>query len=263
MVNKNFSPLGLCDIIRNISSAYTLSVITMNKRILSICMALFLILSSIFSAITFNDKTKATNANTLAKPVIILDAGHGGEDGGAVSESGLVEKDVNLQIALTLQRLFLQSGFDVIMTRTEDKAIYDNTAATLREKKISDIHNRTDICNSNSNNIFISIHQNKFEQSKYKGTQVFYSVNNSMSSNLAESIRSAVKGLLQNDNNRQCKPSSDNVYILKKATVPAVLVECGFLSNKQEESLLKTDQYRNQLAFAIYSGFLEFYYQYY
>ncbi len=235
----------------------------MNKKIFSICLALSLIASCIVSALTFNSKTVATITNSITKPVIVLDAGHGGEDGGAVSETGLVEKDVNLQIALKLQKLFLQSGFKVIMTRSEDKAIYSDNAVSLREKKVSDIHNRTEICNENEKNIFISIHQNKFEQSKYKGTQVFYSTNNQMSCELAENIRLAVKGLLQNDNNRQCKPSTDSVYILKNATVPAVLVECGFLSNPQEEALLKTKQYRNQLAYAIYSGFLEFYYQYY
>ncbi len=235
----------------------------MNNKRLSICLAGFLILSCILSALSYNNKTTATNANINSKPVIVIDAGHGGEDGGAVSQSGLIEKDINLHIVLTLQKLFLQSGFQVVMTRNEDTAIYNDSAVTLREKKVSDIHNRAEICNENANNIFISIHQNKFEQSKYSGTQVFYSPNDQMSCELAESIRLAVKGLLQNDNNRQCKPATDSVYILNNATVPAVLVECGFLSNPQEEALLKTDKYRNQMAYAIYSGFLEFYYQHY
>ncbi len=206
---------------------------------------------------------EAANSELKDKPVIVIDAGHGGEDGGAVSDSGLIEKDVNLLIACTLQRLFLQSGFEVNMIRTGDYAVYSDDAVTLREKKVSDIHNRADICNNNPNNILISIHQNKFEQSKYSGTQVFYSENNPLSKSLAECIRSSVSGLLQPDNNRQCKTTDDNVYILKKATVPAVLVECGFLSNPQESELLSTQEYQNKLAFAIYSGFLEFYYQYY
>lgn len=219
------------------------------------------IVSSVF--VTSGDSATATSADTSYKPIIVIDAGHGGEDGGAVSSTGNMEKDINLKIALSLQKLFLQGGFEVVMTRTEDKAIYSNDATTLREKKVSDIHNRTAICNENSNNIFISIHQNKFEQSKYKGTQVFYSVNDPLGSKLAECIRASVKGLLQSENNRQCKPSTDSVYILKNATVPAVLVECGFLSNPQEDALLTTDKYRTQLAFAIYSGFLEFYYMEY
>lgn len=243
--------------------AYTVSVMDLNKKLFSICLAVLLVASCIFSSVIFSDNSYTVSAEVTAKPTIIIDAGHGGEDGGAMSESGLLEKDVNLDIALTLQKLFMQSGFKVIMTRTDDKAIYDSDATTLREKKVSDIHNRSDICNSDSNNIFISIHQNKFEQSKYSGTQMFYSVNNTSSSQLAENIRTAVTGLLQNDNNRQCKPTTDDVYILKNATVPAVLVECGFLSNPQEEALLATQEYRNQMAFAIFTGFLEYYYQNY
>lgn len=212
---------------------------------------------------TYNPPATTTSTSVLTKPTIVIDAGHGGEDGGATSETGLLEKDVNLHIALTLQKLFLQSGFKVTMTRTEDKAIYDSNADSLREKKVSDIHNRSEIVNKYDNNILISIHQNKFEQSKYSGTQIFYSDNKPLSSKLAEAVRLSVTGLLQNNNTRQCKSTTEGVYILKNATVPAILVECGFLSNPQEEELLKTETYRNQLAFAIFSGFIEFYYQNY
>lgn len=201
--------------------------------------------------------------NTKMQPNVIIDCGHGGEDGGAVSSKGLVEKDVNLQIGLALQLFMKQGGFDVEMIRTTDTAVYDKEASTLREKKVSDIHNRSDIVNEHDNNILISIHQNKFEQSQYHGTQVFYSENSEKSKELAEYIRLAVKGLLQNENNRQCKAATKDIYILYNSTVPAVLVECGFLSNPEEESKLRTELYRNQIAFSIYSGFLEFYYQNY
>ncbi len=237
-------------------------MIYVNKTQLCVFLTIILVLTCITSSvITFDTDVTAVNAEDHSKPTIVIDAGHGGEDGGAVSNNGILEKDINLEIALTLQKFFIQGGFEVVMTRSEDKAIYNSDAVTLREKKVSDIHNRTKICNENINNIFISIHQNKFEQSQYYGTQVFYSQNSMMSSTLAECIRLAIIGTLQNDNSRQCKPATDSVYILKNATVPAVLVECGFLSNPQEEALLKTKQYRNQMAFAIYSGFLEFYYQ--
>lgn len=228
-------------------------------------MCALLILSCVLSSWTLvgNNNIEATGSEYKEEAIIIIDAGHGGEDGGAVSENGLLEKDINLSIALALQKFFVQGGFQVKMIRTGDYAVYSDEASTLREKKISDIHNRADICNENPNNIFISIHQNKFEQSKYKGTQVFYSENDSLSSPLAECIRSSVKGLLQPDNNRQCKPTDDSVYILKNATIPAVLVECGFLSNPQEAELLSTQEYQNKIAFSIYSGFNEFYYQYY
>ena len=233
------------------------------KLILAVTLSICLLFSCCVSALIYNPPVTATATNELTKPIIVIDAGHGGEDGGATSETGLLEKDVNLHIALILQKLFLQSGFEVTMTRTEDKAIYNNDAISLREKKVSDIHNRSEIINQSADNILISIHQNKFEQRKYSGTQIFYSDNNSFSRQLAENIRLSVTGLLQNNNTRQTKASTDDIYILKKANVPAVLVECGFLSNPQEEELLKIEMYRNQLAFAIFSGFIEFYYQYY
>lgn len=228
-------------------------------------MCSMIVLSCVISSAALRgyDHVEVTNSEYREKPVLIIDAGHGGEDGGAVSSSGLVEKDVNLSVALALERLFLQSGFDVEMIRSEDISIHSENAQTIREKKVSDIHNRSDICNSNPNNIYISIHQNKFDQSKYSGTQVFFSKNNTLSQPLAECIRSSVNGLLQPENSRQCKPSDDKVYILKNANVPAVLVECGFLSNPYESELLSTEEYRNKLAFSIFSGFLEFYYRYY
>ncbi len=202
----------------------------------------------------------ATNKTENAIPVIVIDCGHGGEDGGAVSQNGILEKDINLEIGLILEKLFLQGGFKVRMIRRGDISIYDETAESLREKKVSDLHNRAKICNSDSNNIYISIHQNKFEDSKYYGTQVFYSGNNPKSKDLAEYIKAAVKGLLQYDNERNCKEATKDIYVLYNAQVPAVIVECGFLSNYAEVQKLSTDEYRKQLAYSIYAGFLEYYY---
>lgn len=195
------------------------------------------------------------------EPTIIIDAGHGLEDGGAVSKSGLIEKNVNLEIALSLEAFFRQGGFNVQMIRTTDTAIYDTTAQTLRDKKVSDIHNRSEICNSNQNNIYISIHQNYFEQSQYKGTQIFFSSNNTQSKSVAECIKTSVVKFLQNDNERQCKEADSSIYILDNATVPAILIECGFLSNLQEAELLASKEYRNKLSYCIYIGFLQYYYE--
>lgn len=210
--------------------------------------------------ISQNSTLTSGAVSTTDTPVIIIDAGHGGEDGGAVSDSGLIEKDVNLDIAKTLKSFFLCAGFKIKMIRNDDNAIYDNTASSIREKKVSDIHNRSNICNSDKNNIYISIHQNMFEESKYKGTQVFYSQNNPKSKTMAEYVRVAVKGLLQPNNERECKAATSSIYVLDNATVPAILVECGFLSNPEEEQLLKTSNYKNALAYSIYSGFMEYYY---
>ena len=164
---------------------------------------------------------------------------------------------------MSLQKLFIHGGFDVEMIRTSDTSVASQDATTIREKKVSDIHNRTDIANKKDSNILISIHQNKFEDGKYYGTQVFYSSNNLKSKEFAEDIRLAVKGLLQGDNERQCKPATSDIYLLHNADVPSVLVECGFLSNSDEEKKLRTEGYRNQIAFCIYAGFLEYYYQNY
>ncbi len=213
---------------------------------------------------TVNKKAVSTEAiGKMDSVKIVIDCGHGGEDGGAVSENGTIEKDINLEIGLTLEKFFVQGGFDVLMIRSTDKAIYDDSAQSLKEKKISDIHNRSDICNSSPQNVYISIHQNKFEESKYHGTQVFYSANKTESKLFAECIRSAVKGMLQKDNERQCKEATSDIYILSKAQVPAVLVECGFLSNPEEEKMLNTELYRNKIAYSIYCGFLDFYNQNY
>lgn len=195
--------------------------------------------------------------SAVPQKTVIIDAGHGGEDGGA-TDNGVSEKDVNLDIALKLRDLLTVSGYHVVMTRETDISIYDSSAQTISDKKVSDLHNRLSIINSSEDNILISIHQNKFEQSQYSGAQIFYSDNNAQGIILAESIRSAITGLLQPENKRELKAGESNIYILDKATVPAVIVECGFLSNPQEAQKLSDESYRTQMAFAIYCGFLEY-----
>lgn len=191
-------------------------------------------------------------------PTIVIDAGHGGEDGGAVAYDGTNEKDINLKIAQQLNLLFKNSGFKTVMTRNSDIAIYDKGCETIKEKKVSDMHNRLEIFNNDVNSIVISIHQNKFEQEKYSGTQIFYSVNNPDSEVLAESIRLSVIGMLQPDNNRENKSATKSIYLLHNCKKPSVIVECGFISNKAELAKLKTEEYQNEMAFSIYCGCLEY-----
>lgn len=167
-------------------------------------------------------------------PTIVLDAGHGGMDSGAVGIDNVLEKDINLSIALNLKDLFNISGFNVKMTREKDESIHNEDSGTIRSQKVSDLKNRLNIINFDPNNLLISVHQNKFEDSKYKGAQVFYSNNNPLSKELAQSMRASFVGLLQKDNNREIKPSPKGVFILNKSTVPAVIVECGFLSNNED-----------------------------
>lgn len=216
----------------------------------------FMIGVAIYGAF-FDIGSTAQPVSAQPQKTIVIDAGHGGEDGGATA-NGVSEKDVNLDIALKLRDLLTLSGYNVVMTRETDTSIYDASAQTISEKKVSDLHNRLSIINSSEDNILISIHQNKFEQSQYSGAQIFYSDNNTQSSVLAESIRKSITGFLQPDNKRELKVGGSNIYILDKATVPAVIVECGFLSNPDEAEKLSDDRYRTQMAFAIYCGFLEY-----
>lgn len=187
-------------------------------------------------------------------PVIILDAGHGGEDGGAQSSSGILEKDINLSIALKLADLFRSSGYTVVMTRETDISIGDQNLSTIRERKVSDLHNRLKMVEDEENCLLISIHQNHFSEAQYYGTQIFYSTKAEESEWIAERIRENVVSLLQPENKRQCKPATDSIYLLWNCTKPSVLVECGFLSNGGEAEKLVDETYQQQMAFAIYRG---------
>ncbi len=186
-------------------------------------------------------------------PVVVIDAGHGGEDSGAV-DNGLLEKDINLSIALKLRDMLTANGYQTVMTRDTDVSIYDSSASTTREKKISDLKNRVSMINEDNNRILVSIHQNKFEQAQYYGTQIFYASQVKGSEKLAEELRKSVTGLLQPDNQRELKPADDNIYILKNAQNPAVIVECGFLSNPEEAKKLNDDPYQQQMAYSLYCG---------
>lgn len=233
------------------------------KRIYILVLSVLFCISIISVSLLVNSNIKVTAVSSgyisNSFPTVVIDAGHGGEDGGAVSELGSLEKDINLDICITLEKLLLQSGFNTKMIRSTDVSVHDEDAETTRQRKVSDIHNRVEAANSDSNNILVSVHQNHFSESKYFGTQVFYSKNNANSQILAENIRTAVTSLLQPENTRKSKESTD-VYLLDNATVPAVIVECGFLSNPDEAYLLSQEDYRDDMAYSIYLGILEYIY---
>ena len=212
----------------------------------------------LFGGLLYTAFSEPQSVTTAAKaeeklPTIVIDAGHGGEDGGA-DANGVLEKDVNLAVALRLRDMLTAGGYSVIMTRESDISIYDSSASTTREKKVSDLNNRVKIINGSSDNILVSIHQNKFEQSKYSGAQIFYSPNDPKSFRLAEEIRRSVTGMLQPDNKRELKPADKSIFILSKAEVPAVIVECGFLSNQDEAAKLSDEEYQKKMAFAVFCG---------
>ncbi len=185
---------------------------------------------------------------------IILDAGHGGEDPGAVANQ-TIEKELNLAIANKLAIFLRLSGYNVVMTRTEDRLLYNS--GEENRKKFFDLHNRIIFAQGYENAIFISIHMNKFPQEECKGLQTFYTNANASSQNLAQSIQDSSL-LLDNDNHRQPKDSKELIYLLKNLNIPSVLVECGFLSNATEAKNLSDELYQNKLAFSMYCGICTF-----
>ena len=220
------------------------------KTIYLIILAVLLISFCIVMFSAFSNITAHTSADIDDRITVIIDAGHGGEDGGAEVD-GILEKDINLSIADKLADTLRLCGVRVTEIRDEDISVYDDSAQTLREKKVSDLKHRVEIVNGSENNILVSIHQNKFDNSAYSGAQVFYSSNNDKSRVLAESIRNSVVSLLQNDNTRELKPANSDIYLLDNATVPAVIVECGFLSNDEERAKLLDSGYQSEMAYSI------------
>lgn len=213
------------------------------------------VMLSFFSAIWCVRQAEQTMTQQ-SEPYILIDPGHGGMDGGAVAADGTQEKTINLAISKPLADLLRVFGYTVRTSRDADVSIHDADANSIKEKKVSDIHNRLDLAQSSL--ITISIHQNKFPQTQYSGTQVFYSANNPASEGLAASVRESVLTLLQPDNTRQLKKADSNIYLLHNATPPAILVECGFLSNEAEREKLKATDYQQQMAFAIAGGVLKY-----
>ena len=205
-----------------------------------------------------NQKTVATMSVPVTNRTIIVDAGHGGEDGGAVSSNGVSEAQINLSIALKLQNLLDQSGATVVLTRSDDNAIYDIDSKTLRQKKNSDLKNRVKIGKTSSADIFVSIHLNKIEQSQYYGWQTFFKDGNEQGKKLATCIQENLNEAIQKENKRTPLKIS-NIYIIKNVEIPTTIVECGFLSNPEEEKQLQTDEYQNKLAWGIYNGIMDYF----
>ena len=212
--------------------------------------------TTVFAVSDLQQAAQPAQLSTPQYPGIVIDAGHGGMDGGAVAADGTVEKEINLAIAQKLQTLFELCGFEVIMTREDDTLSRgDEPDESL---KTADIHRRLAIAEANPDCMFISIHQNQFSVPKYKGTQVFYSPNREESEALAATIQDTVVSMMQKENYRQAKPTGKEIYILYHTTVPAVMVECGFLSNPEERDQLKTEEYQDQMAFSILCGIFEY-----
>ena len=194
----------------------------------------------------------------VTNKVIILDAGHGTPDEGAESSSGTLEAPINLQITLKIQKLLESSGATVILTRSDDNSICEIDAETIREKKVSDVKERVKIGNNSSADVFVSIHLNKISESQYSGWQTFYKNSDENSKKLATSIQNSLNSTISNNYDR-IPHTISNVYIMKNVEIPITIVECGFLSNKDDEARLKTDEYQQELAWGIYNGIMNYF----
>ena len=216
----------------------------MKKVIVAIITCLLIITYMMpVNAFAFNNSDK----------VILIDPGHGGIDGGAKSKAGTIEKDINLQISLKLRDNLEEKGYKVYMTRDEDEGLYQK-GNTIKEKKREDLNRRVQMKKETDCDIFVSIHQNMFPQSKCYGAQVWYASNEN-SYNLATVVQESIKESVKDNNKRVAKPAAEAYLILRdKYEGASILVECGFLSNPDEESRLKSDEHQNLIVEGISNG---------
>lgn len=193
------------------------------------------------------------SVNTNKSFCVVLDAGHGSPDGGAVGINGTEEKDINLKIVLKLREILESRGINVILTRSGDSGIYDSDAKTIHEMKLSDMRNRLSIINSSGADLFISVHMNSHTTSQPHGLHIFYSKNHPEAETAANAVQNHIAELT-GAQTHTVKTASDTLYLMKNPVPPAILAECGFLSNPEEESLLNDDKYQSKIAFALASA---------
>ncbi len=207
------------------------------------------------------DSVPADNGWDAESVLVVLDAGHGGEDGGCVGADGTYEKDLNLAVTLRIYEMLSAMGIRCVLTRSSDMLLYD-LYGELSDydgvKKVYDLKNRVKYAEEFENAVFISIHMNTFSRSEYSGLQVWYSKNSEGSSRLADMVASYGKSYLQRENDRATKQADSSIYVLDRIKIPAVLIECGFLSNTDECARLSDEEYQGALALTIASAVTEY-----
>ncbi len=237
---------------------YTIAYVAF-ALIFSLVLIAFIIFSSRIERAGASETLNTELPATGKYPTVIIDAGHGGEDGGTIGKNGIYEKDLNLMIAKDLCQMLRANGIEVVMTRETDVMLYDRNVDYRGRKKMLDLSARLKIGEKYEDCIFVSIHMNAFPQEQYRGLQVYYSPNAESSAILAERIQSTVCEYIQQDNTRKIKKANGSIFILDRIKNPAVLIECGFLSNPEECSLLSTEEYRQKLTLAIFCGICEYF----
>ena len=232
----------------------------MSTSIVSILLVTAILIACSIGVVTqiFRDELYFESADAIPyDKIIILDAGHGGEDPGAIGVTGVYEKDLNLELVFEIGKILEEKGYIVVYTRTDDKLLYNEDQNIKGIRKISDLKNRCEAANKYPNSIFVSIHMNSFGEGKYSGLQVYYSPGDEASRLLADKVQSSVKNSLQKENNRTIK-QGDGMYLLENTEPTAVLIECGFLTNKTECEKLSKKEYQKELSFSIVCGIIEY-----
>ncbi len=240
----------------NLTGLHLLNVLKIKNTIIVASIVLVALVFSLFAKIYRGD-AETSEAYAKAEKIIIIDAGHGGEDVGATGVNGVYEKDLNLAISKIIGEMLTEKDYTVVYTRTEDKLLYKESENIKGMRKISDLKNRCKIATEYPSAVFISVHMNSFGEEQYSGLQVYYSTKNKESEKLANSIQVNVKKELQPENNRKIKEGRD-IYLLENMSNVAVLVECGFLTNPQEAEKLSQKEYQKILSFAIVCGIIEY-----
>lgn len=212
--------------------------------------------STLFCASLYHSAVMVDSTAGALRTTVVIDAGHGGEDGGARSPDGVRESTINLEIALRLDELLHLLGCSTRMTRTEDVSLHSGDAATIASRKVSDLRNRVKLVEETVGALLVSIHQNMFSESKYAGLQVFYAETPG-SQVLAESVQTLAGTALDKTNHRAAKPA-ESIYLLSEISCTGILVECGFLSNQEECGKLQLPEYQKQIALVIADGIQDY-----
>lgn len=238
-----------------------IKVINLKKlRIPALILLLFLLITAIIIIICkgrAEPDSAPAMAATAAGPTLVIDAGHGGADGGASAADGTVESLINLQIALRMEQIAKLFGVQTVMTRTDETLDYPPEAGTIREKKLWDQKTRVALINAVENAVLISVHQNTYPDARPSGSQVLYA-KTAGSPEFAEIAHANLINALNPENRRVAAPISDRIYLMKRVNCPAILVECGFLSNPAEAAKLETGEYQTELAAALIGSYLQY-----
>lgn len=213
--------------------------------------------AALYAKININ-KTIMTDANANNKKIIVLDAGHGGLDGGCSTADGKTEKVINLNVVLTTKDMLNFFGYEVETTRDKDTSIHDKDVKGIRNQKISDMDNRLEIFNMYPNSVCVSIHQNTYSDPRYSGAQMFYSDSNENNQRFASIMQNKFVEMIQPENKRETKLCGSELFLCYYCSNPTVMIECGFLSNPDEAAKLTSEEYQRKVAFTVFSGISEF-----